>query len=70
MSGIVKKSLTEVMSMRLSPDDLELLREVSALVPVIPPLTLARVAMRLGLQTIRQNPARALATPQGRQQSR
>ena len=41
MSGIVKKGagggeLTDVISMRLSPDDRQLLDSVSALVPVIP----------------------------------
>jgi hypothetical protein len=74
MSGIVKKGagggeLTDVISMRLSPDDRQLLDSVSALVPVIPRLTLARLALRLGLEVIRQNPARALA-PQARRAGR
>lgn len=61
MASTVKKSeLTDMISMRLSPDDSELLGSVAALVPVVPRLTLARVAMRLGLEQIRQNPARAL----------
>jgi hypothetical protein len=74
MSGIVRKragggALTDVVSIRLSPDDRHLLDSVSALVPVIPRLTLARVALRIGLQVIRQNPAQALA-PQPRRVSR
>jgi hypothetical protein len=74
MSGIVKKGagggeLTEVVSMRLSPEDRQLLDSVAALVPVVPRLTLARVALRLGLEIIRRNPAQALA-PLGRRQSR
>ena len=64
MSGIVRKGsnqeLTEVMSMRLSVDDRKLLETVSAMVPVLPTLTLARVALRIGLETIRRDPARAL----------
>jgi hypothetical protein len=74
MSGIVKKGtgggeLTDMISMRLSPEDGQLLDSVAALVPVVPRLTLARVALRIGLEQIRQNPARALA-PQGRRQGR
>jgi hypothetical protein len=73
MSGVVKKSsgseLTEVVSMRLSLDDKRLLDAVAAQVPVVPALTLARIAMRIGLAAIRQDPARALA-PQGRRHSR
>jgi hypothetical protein len=74
MSGVVRKGagggeLTDVISMRLSPDDRALLDSVSALVPVIPRLTLARLALRLGLEVIRQNPARALA-PQARRAGR
>ena len=68
MSGIVKKGsgggeLTDLISMRLSQDDRQLLDSVSTLVPVIPRLTLARLALRIGLETIRQNPARALTPP-------
>lgn len=74
MSGIVRKGsgsgeLTEVISMRLSPEDRQLLATVAALVPVVPRLTLARVALRLGLEAIRKNPAQALAPP-GRRQAR
>jgi hypothetical protein len=74
MSSIVKKGtgggeLTNIMSMRLSPEDGELLDAVAALVPVVPRLTLARIALRIGLEAIRQNPARAL-TPSGRRQAR
>lgn len=55
------KKLTDMISMRLYPEDSQLLNSVAALVPVVPRLTLARVAMRLGLEQIRKNPARALA---------
>jgi hypothetical protein len=75
MSGIVKKGaggaeLTDVISMRLAPEDRHLLDVVSKAIPAIPRLTLARIAMRLGLEEIRQNPARALGAPQGRRQAR
>ncbi len=75
MSGIVKKGtggreLTDILSMRLSAEDSHLLDSVAQLVPVIPRLTLARLALRIGLETIRQNPARALAVPPGRRQVR
>jgi len=71
MSGIVKKGsgggdLTDIISMRLSPEDGRLLDSIAALVPVVPRLTLARIALRIGLEAIRQNPARVL----GRQQAR
>jgi hypothetical protein len=56
----VSGELTNIMSMRLSPEDGELLDAVAALVPVVPRLTLARIALRIGLEVIRKNPARAL----------
>jgi len=56
-------ALTATISMRLSPGDKQLLKSVAATVPVIPPLTLARVAMRIGLEVIRQDPSRALGGP-------
>ena len=68
MSTVVKKddgALTEVISMRLSMEDCVLLEKVSTAVPAIPRLTLARLALRMGLDAIRQNPARAL-TPKGK----
>jgi hypothetical protein len=55
------KRLTNIISMRLSAEDDRLLRAVAALVPIVPRLTLARVALRLGLEAIRQNPTSALA---------
>jgi hypothetical protein len=54
------RKLTAIISMRLSPDDRELLDSVSAAIPIVPTLTLARLAMRLGLEILRQDPARAL----------
>lgn len=56
--------LTGMISMRLTSEDEQLLDLVAALVSVAPRLALARVALRIGLEQIRQNPARALA-PQG-----
>ncbi|HEX2870015.1 MAG TPA: hypothetical protein VHP33_02140 [Polyangiaceae bacterium] len=71
MSGILKKGssgeLTDMISMRLSPEDRQLLETVGGLVPVVPKLTLARIALRIGLEVIRKNPAQALATPSRRQ---
>lgn len=55
-----KRELTNMISMRLAPEDVELLDSVAALVPVVPRLTLARAALKIGLAHIRQNPARAL----------
>lgn len=55
------KNLTTVISMRLSAEDEQLLRRVADLVPVVPRLTLARLALRLGLEAIKESPARALA---------
>jgi hypothetical protein len=52
--------LTDIISMRLSHDDRQALDAVSKLVPVVPRLTLARVALRIGLEVVRQNPAHAL----------
>lgn len=51
--------------MRLSPEDRQVLDAVAALVHVVPRLTLARIAFRLGLEIIRKNPAQALAIPKG-----
>lgn len=56
-----KDELTEMISMRLTQRDLATLEEVAERVPAIPRLTLARLAMRLGLEVIRNNPAEALA---------
>jgi len=73
MSGVIRKGtgggeLTDVISMRLSQEDRELLDRVASSVPAVPRLTLARIALRIGLDAIRQNPARALAG--GRRQAR
>lgn len=53
------KELVRVVSMRLSESDYKLLHSVAAQVPVIPPLTVARVAMQIGLKIIQKDPARA-----------
>jgi hypothetical protein len=61
MAGSKKRTeLSDMISMRLLPKDSQLLNSVAALVSVIPRLTLARIALRIGLEQIRQNPARAL----------
>lgn len=60
MPKIKKTELTDMISMRLTPEDSQLLDSVAALVPVVPRLTIARVAMKIGLKQIRQNPARAI----------
>lgn len=58
--AIAREELTEVISMRLSRKDRQLLDDVGALIPIVPRLTLARVALRLGLEAIRKSPAQAL----------
>lgn len=50
------EELTEAISLRLSKDDMELLKELAARMP-IKKLTIARAAMRLGLAEIAKNPA-------------
>ena len=62
MSNAKKETggLTEMISMRLSPEDLNLLDSVSDLLPAVPRLALGRLALRIGLETIRRAPARAL----------
>jgi len=52
--------LTEVISMRLTQRDRAMLAAVAKRIPTIPRLTLARLALRLGLSIIRANPAEAL----------
>lgn len=59
-----ESALTNIISMRLSLKDRRLLDVVAALVPVIPRLTLARVALRIGLEVIRENPHWALTNGQ------
>ncbi len=49
--------LTDVVSIRISAPDRRLLEQVSKEVPAIPKLTLARLAMRIGLELIRREPA-------------
>lgn len=51
------------MSMRLSPDDARALDDVAKRAPTIPRLTIARMALRLGLIALRANPARLLEAP-------
>lgn len=55
--GLMKRArYTQVISIRLTSDELELLCEATALVPLVPRLTLARFAMLLGLGQIKNNP--------------
>lgn len=73
MSGIRTKTpggeLTDVISMRLAAEDRQLIEAVAALVPVVPRLTLARIALRIGLEVLLKNPTRALA-PAGHRRAR
>ena len=56
------RKLTDLISMRLSPEDSDDLDAVCEKIPM-PRLTVARIAMRLGLAELRENPARVLETP-------
>ena len=61
MPSILKRGeLSKIISMRLSVEDKKLLDAVSNLVPAIPRLTLARLALRIGLDVVRKSPSRAL----------
>jgi hypothetical protein len=53
MPRLKKQPLTEVVSMRLSERDKDLLDEVSKLTPFLPRLSLARYALRFGLMAMR-----------------
>jgi hypothetical protein len=53
------RKLTDLISMRLTPEDSEELDAVCEQMP-IPRLTVARIALRLGLAELRKNPARVL----------
>jgi hypothetical protein len=53
MSQSKKKPLTEVISMRLSEHDVELLDKVSKFTPYMPRLSLARWALKIGLATMK-----------------
>jgi len=55
-----KQSVPNVVSVRLSSDDLTLLEGAVDAVGVIPRSTLVRIALRLGLETIRADPTKAL----------
>jgi len=57
-----KAKFTDVVSMRLSPEETALLDEVSATIGVIPKATLLRRAAIIGLETIKADPVRALLT--------
>jgi hypothetical protein len=46
--------------MRLSPDDRKRLDRLASQIPIVPRLTLARLAFRIGLEAIAQNPTRWL----------
>lgn len=47
--------------MRLSLEDDATLEQISELIPAVPKLTLARMALRIGLEEIRKRPTRAMA---------
>jgi hypothetical protein len=52
-----KLSLATVVSLRLTDDDRSRLDAVAARLPVVPRLTLARIALRMGLEVIAKNPS-------------
>jgi hypothetical protein len=56
-----KSLLKRIISMRLSSEDGAALDRVAELVPAVPRLTLARMALRIGLEEIRKRPTRALS---------
>jgi hypothetical protein len=53
------RKLTDLISMRLSPEDSKELDVVCERLPM-PRLTVARIALRIGLSELRENPARIL----------
>lgn len=57
------RELTAMISIRLSESDLEQLNALSEAMPAFPPTTIARVAMRIGLAALDENPALALSQP-------
>lgn len=50
----------QIISMRLSLEDGDALDRVAKLIPAIPRLTLARMALRIGLEEIRKQPTRTM----------
>lgn len=54
---------SETVSLRLTPDELEHLDRVAALVPVATRQAVARAALRMGLEAIEANPSVLLAQP-------
>jgi predicted transcriptional regulator len=52
--------LTAVVSLRLSDDDRKRLDAVAEQLPIVPRLTLARIALRMGLDAIGKNPGALL----------
>ncbi len=56
------KTLTKVISMRLTEEDKGKLDRLAGQIP-IPPLTIARVALRLGLDVLLDDPTKILAKP-------
>ena len=57
-----RDELAKIISMRISKNDLDLLERAGKAIPLVPKLTLARVAMRLGLEALIANPVQALGT--------
>jgi len=56
-----KSLLRQIISLRLSPEDGAALDRIAKLVPAVPRLTLARMALRIGVEEIRKRPARAMS---------
>jgi hypothetical protein len=51
-----KTTLSEMIFLRLAPEDVELLNKACALAPVLPKATVARQGLRAGLQAILSDP--------------
>ena len=51
-----KSTLSQMIFLRLSPEDVELLDKACALAPVLPKATVARQGLRAGLQAILSDP--------------
>lgn len=62
------RKLTDLISMRLSPEDIEALDAMCAKIPM-PRLSIARLAMRIGLAELKANPARILGSVSRRQRA-
>ena len=58
-----RKRLTEVITLRLAPADRDALDAVARTIPDVPTLTIARIALRLGLRRLAEDPKRIVGQP-------